>query len=235
VSVKSIDSNFDNESIEMVHVILIGDVTSTSSFAMDDEELYLWLEDAVDSTEKAWLSSDSSYWDLQLESNRDTHIASDPADLSAPSSYDPDTYDEGFALKVTDGAVPETAEYYILGLNDIVIDGYVQIQGITAESEPLQPTLNQTQIISQRNPSIDVNGDSQVLNVTVAVQTSNILHRRLIELFYSNARTNATYDMTVKRVRKSIGITRTGVEYTMSLNRYKQNGFEYLQITLSRK
>jgi hypothetical protein len=219
----------------MIHVILTGDVTSTSSFAMDDEELYLWLEDAVDSTEKAWLASDSSYWDSQLESNRDTHIASDPADLSVPSSYDPDTYDEGFALKVTDGAVPETAEYYILGLNDIVVDGYVQIQGITAESEPLQPTLNQTQIISQRNPSMDVNGDSQVLNVTVAVQTSNILHRRLIELFYSNARTNATYDMTVKRVRKSIGITRTGVEYTMSLNRYKQNGFEYLQITLSRK
>lgn len=235
VFVKSEDEFLDKESIEMVHVVLTGDVTSTSSYAMDDEELYLWVENGVESTENEWQNSNAAYYESQPTENRESVVASDPFDLSVPTGYDPESYAVGYALKVSDGSVPESAKYYVIGLNDIMIDGYVKIQGITAESEPLQPTINQTQVIDSRNPVIDINGDSQVLNITIAIQTSNILHKKLINMYLSDSRTNASFDILFKRVRKSLGVTKSDIECTMSLNRYKQNGFEYIQLTLARK
>lgn len=159
IQVKSENEELDSESVNMIQVILMGDVTHTSSFAMDDETLYLWSE---------------------TESN------------------------------------------------------YLKIEGITAENEPLSPTINQTQLVDSYQTKKDVNGDSQVLNLTLAVQTSNLLHKELIELYYNENRNNISFDSKLKRVRKSIVLDKT-YDVIISLNRYKQNGFEYLQLTITRK
>lgn len=155
VQVKS--DEYEAESIDMIQVVLSGDVTHTSSFAMDDETFYLWLDSQAD---------------------------------------------------------------------------YVKIQGITGENEPLNPTINQTQLIGDYNTKKDVNGDSQVLNLTLAVQTSNVLHKELIELYYAT-RTNTTFNSKLKRVRKSLNVDKID-DVIIGLNRYKQNGFEYLQLTITR-
>jgi hypothetical protein len=168
VVLKSKDVNFNHESVEMIQVILFGDVTSTSSFAMNDEELYLYFPD----------------------------------------------------IEVNDGGGA---------------DGYAIIQGITAENESLQSTVNQTQLISERNPKKDTNGDSQSLNLTLAIQTKNELHKKLLEMYYSDTRDNSSFDIKMKRYRKSLSLIKTDINCKMSLNRYIQNGFEYIQVTLTRE
>lgn len=157
IQVKS--EQYESESISVVQIVLSGDVTHTSTFKMDDEELYLKM-----------------------------------------------------------GAMTE----------------YEKIIGITSEAEPLSPTINQTNLMEVYNTKKDVNGDSQNLQVTVAVQLTNPLHEKLMRLYYDD-RTSDSFDGQLKRIRKSLNINQEGINVLINLNRYKQNGFEYLQINLVRK
>lgn len=159
IQVKS--DKYDAESLSVVQIVLVGEVTHTSSFAMNDEQLYL---------------------EIQVE-----------------------------------------------GENE-----YVLIEGIVNETEQLAPTINQTELMEQYLPEKDVAGDTQPLNITIAVQTSNPLHEYLMRLFYKS-RTNSSFDIRMKRIRRSLSITQINLPMIMSLSRYVQNGFEYLTITLNKR
>jgi hypothetical protein len=230
IQVKS--DEFDSESLSVVQLILTGEVIHTSSFAMDDEDFYIFLED-VELEVNDWNSSDETTYNSTSEDMKESIINTESFP-SVPSGYPAANYPVGYMLKVSDGSLPESVVYYIIELETVIQDTYVKIEGITSESEPLGPVINQTNLIDQYNTQKDVAGDNQTLNLTLAIQTSNILHERLLRLYYES-RTSTSFDVLVKRVRKSLSIVQSGIEMTMTLNRYKQNGFEYLTLTLNRK
>jgi len=230
IQVKS--DKYDADSISVIQIVLVGEVIHTSSFAMNDEELYLFCED-VDTYVNAWKSSNESAYNAAEEDMKSTVVNLDtyPA---IPTGYEAANYELGHVLRVSNGILPEEFTYYSVGQNIITTDRYVLIEGIVSENEPLSPIINQTELVEQYLPEKDISGDSQTLNLSLAVQTSNPLHEKLLRLYYSN-RTSTSFDIKMKRVRKSLSITQTDIDMIMSLNRSIQNGFEYLGLTLTRK
>jgi len=222
ITVKAEDK-VKSESIEVEQIVLTGQVTYTSSIKMDDEEYYLYLTGAVPTNVKSLLDSTVEYYQSQGEAYKEEiGIEELPLDLT--------NYSIGFAIKVNDES---TTDYYIVGYTTTLADGYVKIEGIVSDTEDLAPTVNSTTLLSQYQPEKDVSGDTQSLQITIAVMTSNTLHQRLLQLFYTS-RTGSSFDFKIRQTRASMSIDTDDIDVIIAINKFKQNGFEYLRITITR-
>lgn len=114
------------------------------------------------------------------------------------------------------------------------VDGYVKIEGIITNNESLTPTINSTSLMEQYKPALNVVGDTQQLVIQIAVMTSNKLHAFLLNKFYT-VRTGTSFDVTMKQTRESLNVDLEDIAAKVVLSLTKQNGFEYLTITITKE
>lgn len=90
-------------------------------------ETYLFYPDT-----KEFESSDSTYWEEQIEDNRDTVVGS-ISDISASD------YEEGYAIRVTSGSLPLTYSYYKVK----IVEGTYRIDNDLTMEREMICTYNQ--------------------------------------------------------------------------------------------
>lgn len=96
-------------------------------------ETYLFYADS-----NSWVASSETYWNAQDEDERGS-VANVDGYPDVPSGTDADDYDEGYALAVSDGGLPETYTYYQVETTD----AYFGIKDSLTMNRKMICTLNQ--------------------------------------------------------------------------------------------